>query len=101
MTTTGSPTRSKLRPVVHLTVSAGEPPIAMTWRPTSAPRRTPRERLLLLAERAVGSLAPTLRAALGMLLCALVGLALVAAVAGALAALLSTLVLVVVALLRR
>ncbi|GGS19685.1 MULTISPECIES: hypothetical protein [Actinokineospora] len=101
MTATGSQTRPNLRPVVHLTVSPGEPPIPMTWRPPSAPPRSARERLLLVAERAVGGLAPTLRAALLMLLCALAGLGMIAAIAGPVAALFSTLVLVVIALLRR
>ena len=98
MTVTGSETRPNLRPVVRPTDHA---PAPTSWSPAVAPPLSRTERVLLVAERAVGRLAPTLRAALLMVVCALAGVAIVAAFAGLLAAVLSCLVLVVLALLRR
>lgn len=98
MTVTGSETFPRLRPTEHL---AAPPDPPRPWRPSASPPLPASERLLRTAERAVGSLAPTLRAALLMLLAALAGIALVAAYAGLLAAVLCTLVLVVLALIRR
>ncbi|MFC7618347.1 hypothetical protein ACFQV2_38255 [Actinokineospora soli] len=87
---TGSDTRPTSTP-------AQRPAPPRSWRPPSAPPRTHVEWMLLVAERAVGRLAPTLRAAMAMLLAAMAGIALVAVVAGLLAAVLSAVVLLVVA----
>lgn len=95
MTVTGSETRPRLRPTEH---HADQP---RPWRPPASPSLTAGDRLLRAAERAVGRLAPTLRTALLMLLVAIAGIAFIAATAGLLAAVLSTLVLVGLALLRR
>ena len=94
MTVTGS--ESQLRPAVHRADRTPTPP--RRWRPPSAPPLTHREWMLLVAERAVGGLAPTLRAAMLMLLGALAGIALIAAFAGPPAAVLSALVLLAVAM---
>ena len=98
MTVTGSETRPNLRPVVR---PADHTPAPTAWSPAVAPPLRGTERLLLVAERAVGRLAPTLRAALLMAVCALAGVATVAAFAGLLAAVLSCLVLLTLAVLRR
>lgn len=117
MTVTGSETHPRLRPAEHLAdraaqdsptpdvrardIPAQDFPAPRPWRPSAPPPLTAGERLLLAAERAVGRLAPTLRIALVMLIAALAGIAVVAATAGLLAAVLCTLVLVVLALIRR
>jgi hypothetical protein len=98
VTVTGPETRPNLRPVLR---PVDHTPTPLSWSPADPPPLSGTERLLLLAERAVGRLAPTLHAALLMVVCAIAGVTTVAVFAGLLAAVLSTLVLIALAVLRR
>lgn len=93
MAVTGSETQPSLRRTVHLTVSPDQPPIAMSWRPSSLPHRSWRERVLLFAERAVGGLATRLWVALLILFGALVIVGVIAVFAGVFPALHGALVI--------
>ncbi|WP_146108030.1 hypothetical protein V5P93_007342 [Actinokineospora auranticolor] len=99
--------RTEHRRTLHLTFEEPEqqqrrvpadPPVA-TDRP--APRLTARERTLVIAERWLGSWAPTLRLALLLVASVVVGLALIAWLAGPYPAAVTALLLVGIAGARR
>ncbi|WP_424183546.1 hypothetical protein ACOBQX_16270 [Actinokineospora sp. G85] len=86
-------TRVDDRRTLHLTFSREGQQVqtpsgpAQAGPPPAFQHRTPRERLLVLAEHLVGGWAPRLRSALLMLACLLASLVLIAAFAGPLPAL--------------